>query len=359
MKKKRTIIIIVILLAVAAVFVIIKGSRKSTIDSPESTFCIEDTASISKIFMANMRDQKVTLQKTGPGQWIVNEKNKASREAVEYFLKTLHDVQMKDVVPKKARNTIVALLASSATKVEIYQQVYRIDIFGLKLFRHEKLTKTYYVGTATQDNMGTYMLVDGSETPYITYIPGFNGYLSSRYSVIEADWLDHTVFNLKYNDIHKVSVENHDKPEQSFQLVKNGPREFSVFAMPGNRPVMQYDTAKVMDYFTSFENLRHEALLTNLTRVERDSVMSKPYLTIAVEEMSGNVVKIKTFHKNPVEDPIMGADSLIYDGDRLYALINGDKDLALIQFFVFGPVFKNLDYFTGNAILGNEPKKTK
>jgi hypothetical protein len=211
---------------------------------------------------------------------------------------------------------------------------------------------------ATQDNMGTYMLVDGSETPYITYIPGFNGYLSSRYSAIESDWLDHTVFNAKYNNIHAVSVDNYDLPDQSFKLVKNGPREFSVFALHGNKEVMQYDTTKVMDYFTGFENLRYEDILNDLTPDSKAKLISKPYMLISVEDMSGKTIKIKTFHKDPVLDPIMGEDTLQYDGDRLYALINDDKDLALIQFFVFGQVFKTLDYFTGKAIQPAEADKS-
>ncbi|MEI6765150.1 MAG: DUF4340 domain-containing protein [Bacteroidota bacterium] len=359
MKKKPIIIVLVLLLAVVAVIVIIKGSKKSTIDSPESTFAIEDTASITKIFMANMRDQKVTLSRSDSGSWMVNNANKASIEAINYFLKTIHNVQMKDVVPKKARNTIISLLATSATKVEIYQRVYFIDLFNrIKLFPHEKLTKTYYVGMATQDNMGTYMLVDGSETPFITYLPGFNGYLSSRYSVIESDWLDHTVFNIKYNNVHAVSVDNYDSPDQSFKLVKNGPRAFSVYTLHGNKEVMKYDTTKVMDYFTGFENLRYEAILTDLTADSRAKLTSKPYMLISVEEMSGKTVKIKTFHKDPVLDPIMGEDTLQYDGDRLYALIHDDNDLALIQFFVFGQVFRTLDYFSGKAIPPNEAYKS-
>jgi hypothetical protein len=78
-------------------------------------------------------------------------------------------------------------MAAKSTKIEIYS-------------KGEKV-KQYYVGHATQDNTGTYMLLTNPETdknyeePFITHIPGFEGFLSTRY-LTESSRLERS-FNFK------------------------------------------------------------------------------------------------------------------------------------------------------------------
>jgi hypothetical protein len=65
-------------------------------------------------------------------------------------------------------------MASKSTKIEIYS-------------KGEKV-KQYYVGHATQDNTGTYMLLTNTETdenyeePFVTHIPGFEGFIYSLFN---------------------------------------------------------------------------------------------------------------------------------------------------------------------------------
>ena len=52
----------------------------------------------------------------------------------------------------------------------------------VKIFSNKKILKTIYVGGDTQDQLGTYsMILDNSSEPYVLEIPGFKGYLSSRF----------------------------------------------------------------------------------------------------------------------------------------------------------------------------------
>ncbi|MCD4746625.1 MAG: hypothetical protein K8R58_10025, partial [Bacteroidales bacterium] len=167
MKKNKLIIIITIILAVIAVILIYSHS-KGTFKSELKNFAINDTTNITKIYMVDKKNQSVLLERINAGEWKLNNNYKVRKSGINMLLKTMLNIIPKAPVPKSAHNKTVALLASSSIKVEIYQMVYRIDLFNtIKLFPREKLTKTYYVGNVTQDNIGTFMLMENSSVPFV------------------------------------------------------------------------------------------------------------------------------------------------------------------------------------------------
>ncbi len=358
MKKNRLPIIIILVLAVLTLFLVFK-SKTDTIDNKNNQFAVDDTASITKIFIADKNNNSVALSRKDSSSWMVNDTFAASKETVVSLLKTIMSLDVKQPVSKTGREQIMKLLATNGIKVEIYQKVYRIDLFDkIKWFPHEKLTKTYYVGSATQDNLGTYMLLDGAEDPYIVFIQGFNGFLNTRYSPMLKDWRDHTVFNLKYNQIKSVEIDIAGDAVGSFSAVKKSPREFDVRMLADKSKFIPYDTLKIMDLFAAFENIRFEAFQNDLPKLEKDSILSnKPFINLSVELVDGKQMKVKTFLMKASPNQIDQLGKAVeYDRDRLYALINNDKDLVLIQFYVFGRLFKPLSYYIYGA--KEEPSKT-
>ncbi|HRZ77953.1 MAG TPA: hypothetical protein P5248_11335, partial [Bacteroidales bacterium] len=205
MKKNRTRILIVLLLALAAAFLLLNRSRGTLPDS-ESDFALRDTSAVTRFFLADRNGNSVDITRDG-GSWKMNGGQTVRREAVDQFLTTMLRLAVSSPVASSAHNSVVSRLASSGVKVEIYQTVYRIDLPGnLRLFPHEKLTRTFYVGDATQDNLGTFMMLEGAERPYITYIPGFRGFVSVRFSPRVSDWRDHTIFRTRLSDIASVEL---------------------------------------------------------------------------------------------------------------------------------------------------------
>ncbi|HOY31123.1 MAG TPA: DUF4340 domain-containing protein [Bacteroidales bacterium] len=348
MKKNRIAIVLVIILAVITALLFLVKNRMNTLNEKYSDFAVDDTASVTKVFLADKDNNTITLLRTGPSKWSINNEYTASKDAITMLLKTLMSVEVKEPVSKAGREQVVKLLATNSTKVEIYQKVYRISLFDkIKLFPHEKLTKTYYVGCATQNNMGTYMLIEGADTPYITHIFGFRGFLTTRYSPLIKDWRDHTIFNLKYPVVKSVRVQIQDDHGQSFKAVKTSQKNFHITSLDSNKSVMNYDTVKLMELFSSFEDVRFEALLNDMEPLKKDSIVSSPpYIIIDVENTDGNIYNVTTFLRKAAPDEIdQEGKPVIYDRDRLYALINDKKDLTLIQFYVFSDIFKPLDYY--------------
>ncbi len=344
MKKNRLIFIITLILAVIA-FLFIYTATKSTLSKSYSNFAIQDTSLITKVFLADKSNNKVTLLKTAPGDWLVNNKYNASNDLINIFLKTLINLEVKEPVAKAARNNVIKRLASDATKVEIYQTVYRIDLWGMKLFPHEKLVKTYYVGYATQDNLGTYMLIEDSDEPFIMHIPGFRGFLNSRYSTIEKDWRDHTMFNLEIPNIKSVKLEFPFSPDSSYLIESAGNNRFTLTALNLNKSIPDYDTLKLLNFLSTFRDIKFEFLISDNKLI--DSVIAtNPFHIITVTDMSGKKTIVKTFHKKAnEEDTELDGTLSFYDKDRLYAWFNEGKDFALIQFYVFDNILRPLPYF--------------
>ncbi len=348
MKKNRNIIIIVLILIVIAGVVIMSKSRKGTFSKKDMDFAVKDTASVTKIFMADKKNRTVLLERMPDGEWRLNKKYKVRPSGIKMILETMNKLVPKAPVPLSAHNNIVAQLAAASVKVEIYQKVYRINLFDkIKLFPHEKLTKTYYVGSATADNMGTFMLLEGSDYPFIVHLPGLRGFVGPRYSVFEKDWRDHTVFRTKLSDIKSVIMEIPRDPENSFRVDAIGD-DFRLTKLADSSVVDGYDTLKLLNFMTAFADLRFESLMDEyVEQKKKDSIIhSLPQNIITLIDIKGDTNRIFTFAR-PNENQAMDFEGNMYvsDVDRLYALVNDKRDFVMLQYFVFDRVIRPLSDF--------------
>jgi len=348
MKKNfRFAFIILLLLAIGAVFLVI-NNRKGTMRQESNEFAVSDTSSVTKIFLADKMNNLVKLERVGLGDWKLNNSLSASSEMVNGMLKTLLLVDIKRPVAKSARNNIIRMMASKSVKVEIYQMVYRVNIFGwIKLFPHEKRTKTYFVGDATQDNMGTYMLMEGSEDPYVVYIPGFRGFVATRYSSYETDWRGHGIFNSKLPDIKQVSVQYSDDPQNSFSIVNNDNRNFILTSLADNITVQDFDTIKVIQYLGSFHKINFESFLNDMPKHEFDSIVATPpSVVISLDDKVGKRFVMKAWKRKADKgETDMQGNPVEWDRDRLFAQVEGSRELVAIQYFVFDPILLPLSWF--------------
>ena len=348
MKKNNRITIIITALLVVIAGVLIWNNRYiSTNRGEESNFQVWDTASVTKIYLADRKERESLLEREPQG-WVLNGTYRAHPKQVQYLLTTLYKIRIKMPVSKASHDNIVKQLASQSTKVEIYQNVPRINLFNkVKLFYHEKRTKVFYVGDATMDSSGTFMLKEGADKAYIVYIPSFRGFITTRFTANPDDWRDHTVFHENMADIQSVAIEFNEDPEGSFRIDNMGKHQYKLTRLCDNKD-LPYDTLKVINFMSSFGDLRFEALFTNSLPQERiDSITSSPYVHhVILTDKEGNTKEMKTFKKlvmNGVTD--FGGDFGEIDRDRMYALIEGGKDFVLIQNYVFDKVLHDVRYF--------------
>lgn len=354
MKKNRNILIVVVLLAVIAVILLLTRSE-STFKRAISNFAIDDTAHVTRIFMSDKNNNSVTLDRITPGKWMVDQQFPASKFNVEMLLQTMMDLEVKNPVAIAARDNVIRELAVNSVKVEIYQQVYRINVFGIKLFPHVKLTKVYYVGGATASNQGTFMLMEDSSVPFVTYLPGLRGFVSPRYSPIVKYWRDYNVFKTTIPEIEKVRVEIPENPDLSFEVINNHNNTYTFLSLSDNQVIPDYDTLRMLNFLSGFRNLNYEALLNDLDRFKLDSIVnSTPFIVVTLTDTAGVTKSMRTFHKKGPDgqtDP--EGNPLPYDLDRLYALVNDNKDFVLIQYFSFSKILRPKSFFFKEAPIKN------
>ncbi|MCF6342654.1 MAG: DUF4340 domain-containing protein [Bacteroidales bacterium] len=349
MKKNRPLIFILLFLALIAVF-LMSRNNSGTLKEEETGFAVTDTSAVTKIFIADKKDHSVLLKRTDSG-WLLNGKFQTSSRMVEILLETMHDIKVRAPVSLSSHDNIVSRMAVIGIKVEVYEMVYRINLFDkIKLFRHEKRTKVFYVGDATQNNRGTFMLMEGAERPYITYLPSLRGFISTRFSALEDDWKSHMVFNNRLIDIQSMSLIFGEEPEGSFKVeVKDARGNYKLTALQDGRNIADYDTLKVLNLLTSFADLRYETRLNKILPQETiDSIVATPFLyEITLEDRRQGTRFLRAFKRAATPDGLAdGEGGLIpVDHDRFYALINEGEDFVLMQYFVFDKVLKPLGYY--------------
>ena len=358
MKRNRILIIVAITLSVLAVFLITNFSN-STIKDDYKNIAISDTASIQQIFLADKLNREVTLKRVEGSNWILSDSTPVRSDLLNAVLTSIHDVRILAPVAKAAHDNVIKNMAARSVKVEVYVKSYRINLFNkIKLFPYVKLAKSFYVGDPTQDQSGTMMLIENSDYPIVTYMPGFDGTMTSRFVANPDEWKGREMIKYNFDDILSVSIDYPKAPEQSFVIKRDGQRIFSLKSKEGQMSKTAIDTVKILDFITGFYNLNYEEYVGNqLDSVKTDSVKSSiPYNVIKIIDKNNKEKVVKTYLKtNPYDADEYGDVRQDYDLDRLYATFNNDKEFVIIQYFVFDKIFKKYSDF----LIKEEEKNTK
>lgn len=348
--KNKKLLIIALILAPAAIWILMQNNN-STLKESESEFAVRDTSLVTKIFIADKQNHSVVLDRTSSG-WLLDGKYNTNQRVVEFLLETMKRLKVKSPVPKAARDNVIKRMASIGRKVEIYQKAYRINLFDkYKMFPYEKLSKVYYVGDVTPNNLGTYMLIEDAPEPYVVHIPGFRGFLTPRFSPLPDDWKSHQVFKHNLADIASVSMDFFEIPEESFKIdILNSDGSYKLTALRDNKNVTRFDTLRLLNFLTSFSDLRYESRLNNLmSSVTIDSIMqSHPMFDVTLVDDNNDTTYIITYMKGALPDEVKDEiyNQLVPDDrDRFYALINDGEDFVLMQYYVFDKILHPLSYY--------------
>jgi hypothetical protein len=347
-KKNRIAIILVILMGSLTFWFVVKNN-KGTIRAEMKSFAVKDTAAIDKIFLADKNGRNLTLERGKDGFWTVNGKYGVRMDALETLMETFARIDVKEPVGKKAQDNVMKRLAAKAVKCEIYQ--------------HGELTKAYYVGSETPDKTGTEMIMidvnsmKAMERPFITYIPGFEGYLTTRYFTEERGWRDRTIFKYNPNDIKSVRMEVPYNKTYGYELTVKGNNDYEIKMLSDNKIVADVDPLAVKQYLSYFQILSFESFEVDLKQPQIDSVLkSQPINILTVTDKNGKQNKVKFYARTPKDEELdKDGKPIKFDQDRMDALLNNGVDFVMVQFFMFGKVMPSVDYFQKGRPQGPKP----
>ncbi|MEN9331197.1 MAG: hypothetical protein RLZZ94_287 [Bacteroidota bacterium] len=329
MKNKFLIGVFIVVAGIAlyAVF----NKKTSTIVGDLRDFAVSDTASIDKLFLVDRDGNKSLLTRVSTGQWKVNNKHNARQESINNLLYTIKALEVKSPVGKNLYNNTMKLMASKSVKIEIYQK--------------GNLVKTYYVGHPTMDNLGTFMYIEKSTVPYIMHIPGFNGFLSTRYLTKENDWRERYVFHFDPRTIVAVNVINTTKIDRSFSIIRNVDSSYALsYTNLSSKLVVPYDVVKLRKYLDVFSNTNFERIDNRLSKEQADSILkTPPFASVSVTDDRNYTKNIRLYRKPVTASSRNQFDEntgkpLQFDMDRFYTRMEGSDEWFICQYFHFDRV---------------------
>lgn len=331
MKKNRVTIIVFVVLALAAAWIWFSKSA-TTLKGELRDFAYADTAAVNKVFLADKEGRKSLLTRNADNTWTVNGKFMARPDAIENLLYTIKALEVRSPVGKNLYNNTMKLLAAKSVKVEIYAK--------------DVLVKTYYVGHPTMDNLGTFMYMEGSTVPFIMHIPGFNGFLSTRYFASEAEWRDKSFVRLQPQRITEVALQDNYRPAKTFSIVRQPDSTYSLFEGAPLQSQQPVDGGKIRQYLAGLRMISFERLDHDVPKFRRDSVLSAgPFAVLTIKTDDGKERVLNCYRKPAGIGPGMQIDNfgkkLPFDYDRFYGLFDKDTSLMICQYFHFDKVFKD------------------
>jgi acetolactate synthase small subunit len=338
MKNNSTkyLILAVIVLTAIAYFVMVQDNEQGG-TKKMSDFAIENTDAINKIIITESNRNKAELELNN-GEWMLNNEFKARPENVELLLKTFRTIKVQTSVSNDMKKTVVVNMASRYKKVEIFED--------------GKLSKTYFVGSATKDHYGTYMLLekDGikSSEPYVMHIPGFNGFLESRFYTNENDWKYSGVFVYKPLNIKSIKVEQGETPEESF-LITQEDKKVSLSSVNGNK-ILEFNNSLVENYILIYEKIFFNKV-AEFSPEKVDSIKAiTPLYKIEVVDVKGNSKKVNFLRKKKdvIEIDEVTGEEILYDENYLLGYYPESNEILVFQFYNLGNIFAKKSYFTSN-----------
>jgi hypothetical protein len=337
MKNKSLILLIsiILVLGVYSIYLYYNDAPASKL-KPNSDFIIENTDDVDKIIIDD-NGLAITLTKVNE-EWFANDSVKARPEGVELILKTFRRIKVQSSVPKPMVRNVITNLAASSKKVEVFKG-------------GSKPIKTYFIGNPTQDHSGTYMLLETPENgrssePYVTHIPGFNGFLSSRFFASLEDWKFTGIFNYNLTNISKIKVDIKDIPSESYQILQAKDGRFSLLNINGEI-INNYNKALLQNYLVNYKKIHYNKVM-EYTKNQIDSVkLLTPDYIISVTDKN-EATKEVLFYKKAANtgemDPVTRKQQE-FDVNYALGIVNDANKVARYQYHVIDPLLMKKSYF--------------
>lgn len=335
MKNTYLYLAILIVLGTITYFVVTNDSE-NTLDVEESNFAVENVDKIHKIFIADRNNNTATVTRKD-GYWEYTNKVgktfKARPAAIEVLLRTIKDVEVRYMVQEAAVPMAVDDLATNGKKVELYD-------------KRGKKFKTYYVGGPSNDTQGTFMIMEGSNNPYVTHLQSWEGILTDRYLIAEKDWRDKTVFSYSSKDIKSIQIDYPKQQSNSFVLtqVKDGKFEIEPLYPTTQKNEKPIINQKALAYLYKYEKLVAEAFENQ--NPNRSQILEKiPFATVQITTKNGEQKTVKFIPVIEQVEEVTENEKSRPKIQRYFAFVNGNEDVYLVQQLLFGEIFWGYDFF--------------
>ena len=330
MKKNLLYLIVFVVLLLVAGYFLSENGGTSTLEGPENyDFAIKDTASIDKVIISDKTPNRATIRRTSDG-WELDGEYAVRRDAIEILLETLYRMEMKNFLPQRMVPEVEKQLAVYGKKVEVFQ--------------NGELSKVIYVGKPIPSEMGTYMKLADGDLPYAVHIPGFNGFLNTRFISQPYLWRSRDLVQMKPRSIKEVELVYPDSLAASFKLTVFSTDSMYLTNAETNEVVSDLSQVKGRLFLAACANLKAEGEIipSDPIYARRDSLLaSRPAFYITIRSKGGEEKKISGYKIKAAPETIDYNDpKSFFDPDRLHGFVNDDR-MVLLQYYGLRNVLKS------------------
>jgi len=327
---RRTLFLSLFLLVLVGVIVFLskrQAAKTRALDDYEGNFAVAQIDDIARIELKHRAGPTYFLKRVKDG-WMINDRYRARMSSVEPLLAALHGVRIRYIPADAAVKNVRENIEGTYIHIDVF------DRSGNKL-------KSYRVGGVTPDERGTYVIMDGSDQPFVVHIPSWDGALRTRFALSLEDWRDRRFMDIDPEQIREVKVEYPKQKSQSFNLARRG----SAFTLSPVYPELR-------EYPKTYRDGTADAFLRALSEAARegfenqylskDSIRSlTPFCAMRISLNNADTIMLKIWPKGT---PVYTQYSPPVH--RLFVeRIPGDFVLA--QFDVIKGMLRGYDFFTG------------
>ncbi len=320
----------------AAVWLFMKNRKDD--NTLTDRFAWRDTEQIDSIRIRRTGEKPMLLVRSSNG-WAVNYRYPVRAQLFNYLLEAVREVTVLAPAGKSARAQVMKEMAESSIKTEIYSGGERV--------------KCYYIGGPTLDNKGTYYVLEENgkveEMPCIVYLPGFNGFLTSRFNTDPELWRSREFFAFGPEQTDSLFVTYPADPRKSFEIFRTSDTAFSIRPLD---PAIDFKQAppagRISQYLEFYRSLSIETYDNSFSK--RDSIVqTMPLCDIRVRYRNGNTSRASIYYM-----PVNERSKTLYDDkgrevkadvDRLFVSMNNNADFGVLQYYVWGKVMRAYSEF--------------
>jgi hypothetical protein len=341
MKKYGLVIMLVVLAGLAWYMFFLRGQESDASSEAFSEFAISDTSLVETFIISDTENNSITITRKKDGKtWMIGDSEyKALPSSVDLITNTFQRIRVKQDVPEIAIENILTLLAVRHKKVEIF------------LKGEKKPHKTWFIGSATNDHAGTYMLLKIGDTksdiPYITHKQDMVGSLDVRFHTTFQDWRFTGVFNYPnpLNSIKKIAIKFNQQIEDSYTIDVLDENTVSLYNHQ-MQAVPVFDSSQVKHYLTHYKKIHYNDINKDLTQDQVDSVFALvPHYEISVTDKNGKMNEVQVWKMKKKDASPETNNQIVWSPEKAWCRINGTNEIFKVQYFSWDVLLKPLSYY--------------
>lgn len=333
---KRSLSLFLLLLIAGGFYFYLEQSEDAKLSSlkADRAFKLERIDELYKIVITEKNKKSIILDRKSEDSWLLNNKYLARKNAMDNLLEVVQQLEIKYIPETAALNNIISEMKTIGVQVDLYN-------------KSTELIKSYHIGGATQDERGTYMMMNNAEKkiaqPFVMQIPSIEGSVRGRFILSETNWRDRSVVNENVDKINFVKVEYLGNQHESF-IIKSTNKETQLFDQNGKEE-SRIDANKVKGYLQGFDGVYAE-YIDNLNPL-RDSIASlTPFSIISFGQSETTLKTIKLFPLSDLlyEQENENTESFKAVGGRYFVDCSWG-DFMLVQHRLIGKLLRGKSFF--------------